>query len=261
MLADSVEFAANEVNAREGTLNAKHEFDPAAVTDNDRQSGLSKAVLGMDPKRFPVHADAAMQARVDALGARLVPAYQRAMPDSEPTKIHFRFQVVDQPRLHDALTLSNGIILVPYQVIDRLENDDQLATVLADNIATALEKQDLRMTPAWQKLTAVDIAGAAGALFVPGLGLATGFGGGAIATKMLRNEEEQSGRVSLVLLSDAGFRIAEAPKTWWLLASLKPKDISKIDMPYRAHYLYATLASTWQPQGQSPALHALAATR
>ena len=47
----------------------------------------------------------------------------------------------------DAITLPSGVIAVPYQVVERMQNDDQLATVLADNIAENLEKDSVRMVP------------------------------------------------------------------------------------------------------------------
>ncbi len=79
-----------------------------------------------------------MQARVDAIGATLVAKYQRDLPDADETKINFRFQLIDNKKWHDAVALPSGIILIPHQVVERLQNDSQLATVLADNIATVL---------------------------------------------------------------------------------------------------------------------------
>lgn len=244
---ETAEFIPNNITKQEAKLREKREFDPAATTQQDRQSGLSEAFLGLDPKRFPATSDEALQQRVVTIGERLVPAYQKALPDDDPAKLNFRFQVVDQPKLHDAWTMPNGIILVPQQVLARLENDDEIAALLADNIAVALEKQEYRELPTGRALTATEIAGLAGELFVPGLGLATVVGTGVAGEKVIRNLEEQSGRVSLQLLHDAGFNIAQAPRTWWLLASLKPKPLEEIRLPYRAAYVYGQLFATWPP--------------
>jgi hypothetical protein len=141
-----------------------------------------------------------MQRRVQTIGETLIPTYQRDLAAGDPSKINFRFQVVDETKLRDARTLSNGIILVPQQVVTRLKNDSQVATVLADNIACALEKQQLRLIPVGRAMAAGDVALLVGGAFVPGLGFAAPAGlmaGGAV---ILRREEEQSGRVSLVLL-------------------------------------------------------------
>ena len=96
--------------------------------------------------------------------------------------------------------------------MQRLENDSQLATVLADNIACALEKQELRQIPTRRAMTAGNVALTAGGFFVPGLGLTGLAAGSASSETMQKHAEEQSGRVSLVLLHQAGYDIGEAPK-------------------------------------------------
>lgn len=242
--ATTLTYSVNTLSNREAKLSNKDEFDPSAVTEQDRQGAISSFVLGTNAKRFPAYKDAAMQQRIESIGAKLVPAFQQALPESAPSKLNFRFQVVDKDKLKDAVTLTNGIILIPRQVVERLENDAQVATILADNIACALEKQTFRQIPARKVMTGTTIATAAAAVFVPGLGLATGVGESVAASKMLKHAEEQSGRVSLSLLHDAGYDITQAPITWWILASKKPR--TKTDMPYRARYLYNQLATTWR---------------
>ena len=187
-----------------------------------------------------------MQARIERIGASLIPSYQHDLPDTDPTKINFRFQLIDQPKWHDAITLPDGIILVPRQVIERLQNDSQIATVLADNIACALEKQTFRQIPARRKMTAAEIAGTAGGFFVPGLGLATDIANNRAAAIILRHTEEQSGRVSLVFLRNAGYDISEAPLAWWLLAPNKSQPMINTPLPYRAAYLYQTIGTAWR---------------
>jgi predicted Zn-dependent protease len=189
-----------------------------------------------------------MQARVSAIGIRLVPRYQRELPDTDETKINFRFQVVGHEKWHDAVAWPNGIILVPYDVVERLQNDSQLAAVLADNIACALEKQGPHAIPAARKMSAFAVAGAIGSAFVPGLVLAMGPANEVAlvaADVMIRHAREQSGRVSLGLLRDAGYDVTQAPLAWWLLAPGKAKKLEEIAMPERATYLYKVLGETW----------------
>jgi Domain of unknown function (DUF5666) len=242
--ADKASFTDNKIIPREDKLLAKTNYDPEKIDSDVHQSGVSKAFLGQDPKKMPPYKDAAMQARIDRIGASLIPAYQKALPESDLTKIIFRFELVDQKKWHDARTMPSGIILVPYQIVDRLKDDSQLATVLADNIACALEKQDFRQQPTNQKLTALNLAGLAGGFFVPGLGLATGIGTTGTGVAMLHRAEQQSGRVSLSLLSDAGYDIQQAPLAWWMLESNNTIDPADNSIPYRAAYLYQTIAAT-----------------
>lgn len=246
LLAESAAFKSNAIPKGEDNLRTKSEYDPKTVDPRDKQSGTSKFFLGTKVKKIPPYNDPAMQSRIDRIGASLIPAYQRNLPATDPTKIDFRFQLIDEPKWHDALTLPNGIILVPRQVVERMQNDSQLATVLADNIACAIEKQLYRELPTSHKMTAAQLGSDAGAFFVPGLGIATAVANYKIATTILRHTEEQSGRVSLNFLHDAGYDIYEAPRAWWLLAPKRPKDISEIDLPERAAYLYSVIGQTWR---------------
>ena len=236
IVADRVVFSKNIIGAGEDKLRSKREYDPNAIAPNTKQNALSKTFRGVDPKLIPPYKDPAVQARVDTIGATLVPKYQRDLPDTDETKINFRFQVIDNKKWHDAVALPSGIILVPHQVVERLQNDSQLATVLADNISTVLEKQDLRLQPTAHRMAAESWAG----LVVPGFGLASY----AEYKDLLRHLEEESGRVSLFLLHDAGYDIYQAPLAWWALGSAK--GIGSTPLPRRAEYIYKMLGETWR---------------
>ena len=249
--AESAKLSRNTVSDGEEKLRARYEFDPAAVPTSEKQSTASMMFIGIKRKRFPPYTDSAMQARVDAIGAKLVPAYQRALRDSDPAKINFRFQVIDTKWFRDALSLPSGIILVPHQVVERMQNDSQLATVLADNMACALEKQQYRNAPAIEALSAATWGADVAGIFIPGVGL-IGTGTSIAAQDLATKTEDQSGRVSLGLLHDAGYDLDQAPMAWWLLASRKPEPTLRIPMPHRAAYLYRALGENWQNPAADP---------
>ena len=254
---NAAEVWPNTVPHAEDKLRTKREFDPAAVTEADKQSGASKFFLGYDAKKFPAHQDEELQARVNRIGQSLIPAYQRALPASDPGKINFRFQVVETEHFRDAITFANGIILVPWPAIGRLQNDSQIATVLADNIACALEKQEILHQPTHNALTAANWAGVAAGFVIPGAGLATGLTTGAMERHALTMNERQSGRVSLTLLHDAGYELHQAPIAWRLLEPKKEKPLATAGIGDRSNYLYAQLGNTWHeatPAPQAPAL-------
>jgi hypothetical protein len=211
-----------------------------ASGDPSAQEERFRAKQGYDPTKFPPFVNPALQARIDAIGNKLVPAYQRTLPDTDPARIHFRFQLIDTDRLREALTLPNGITLVPHQVVERLKGDSELATVLADSIATALERQQYRMRQAvWA--SAAGLYG--GWLLFPVTGVTIPAASVLGAQEMENRLLEQSGRESLALLNDAGYDIDQAPMAWWLLASNKP--LAKTPMPQRAAYLYSILGAEW----------------
>jgi hypothetical protein len=245
IVAAQAVFTKNAVGGAEGKLRGKNEYDPAQVDPKDKQGAVSKALLGTKVKRIPPYNDPVMQARIDRIGASLVPDYQRALPATDPTKIDFRFQLIDEP-WSVTYDLPSGIVLVPIHMVDRMQNDAQVAAILADSIASGLEKRDYRDQPAMHAMEAAGWATQAGGFFVPGLGLA-GLGGNTIAySTMERHNREQSGRVSLGLLHDAKYDIYQAPLAWWILASKKSKDLSEIAVPERAKYLYEILGTTWR---------------
>jgi hypothetical protein len=238
------------VSRGETKLRAKTDFDPSAVPDEAKQSLLRESFVGFDPKRFPPYKDAAMQARVERIGGRLIPAWNQEMPDSNTAKIHFRFQVISAKWFHDAWTLPSGVILISHQVVERMENDDQLATVLADNIACALERQEYRVKPAAHAATAAQVGADVAEVFVPFVGPAIQVATIGGASEVLRRQQEQSGRVSLRLLNDAGYDIRQAPLAWWRLATLKNEPVKALSMPDRAAYLYKTLGEHWSSGAQ-----------
>lgn len=241
VIASKVKLSPESITQGEENLRAKSEFDPAAVPPDAKQNLIRVAAREPDPKRFPPYSDPAMQARVNEIGNKLIPAFQRNLSDSAPAKIHFQFQLIDTKLFRDGLPLPNGIILVPHQVVERMQNDSQLAAVLADSIACALERQKYLSLPATRTAEAV----AWGGLFVPVVGEDI-FADGTIARMEIQLKlERQRGRVSLDLLKDAGYDIDQAPIAWWLLAPIKPKPINEIDMPDRAGYLYRILGKSW----------------
>jgi len=246
LVAEEAVFTQNGITHGEDKLREKNEYDPKSVDPSSKQSAVSKHFLGPNPKKVPPYDNPAMQARIDRIGQSLIPAYQRDLPSDDPAKINFRFQLVDQPKWNNTWALPNGITLIPRQCVERMQNDSQLAELLASDIAYVIEKQTFRQIPTRRKMTAAQAAGTAAGLFVPGLGLATDVADMEASSIMLRHEREQSGRVSLVLLHNAGYDIHQAPLAWWLLAPKKPTPMIDTPLPERAAYLYQALGTTWK---------------
>ena len=245
VVAEKVRFAPVVVGKREEQYRSKSNFNPSKVPASAKQSGASMYFLGMNPKRFPPYKDPEMQARIDEIGDKLIPAWQRDLIDSDPAKVHFRFQVISTRKFRDALALSSGVILVPQQVVARMQNDSQLAAVLADNIAVVLERWDFRHLSDARELAAAGYGADAAGFFIPGVVLVDPLLGVGGYRALMTKQEHQSGRVALALMRDAGYDIDQAPVAWWLLASKTPKPISDIPLPGRAAYLYKILGECW----------------
>ncbi len=248
VVLDKADFSPNTINHREDRLRMKTDYDPSVIDKGDAQSGASKLFQGKDIKRLPAWHDAAMQERVERIGSSLIPAFQKALSEDDPTRIDFRFQVIDQSKQRDSRSMPSGIVLVPYQLVERLPDDSQLAAVLAISIAEVLEKEDLRTIPTTHKMLAANIAGAAASAFVPGVELVPSVANFTVVRSAQQHAEQQIARVSLWLLHDAGYDITQAPMAWWSLAAKTKGDPLPKDMPDRSAFLYQALGSTWQPK-------------
>jgi len=253
LVAASASVGPDIVGTREESLRKKDEYDPSAVSARAKQNFLKDGVtggcgwsmlMGCDPKNFPPYKDAAMQARIENIGNSLIPLHQRDLPGSDQAKINFRFQLIDTKLFRDVLVLPSGIILVPHQVVERLRNDSQLAAVLAEGIAGALEKQEYRTK---RKVRAA-FASAMATPLVPYAAL-----GFTAAREIEEKETEQRDRVSLALMCTAGYDIDQAPIAWWLLAPGKPQPLSETEMPERTDYLYRILGAVWRKSAVSTA--------
>jgi hypothetical protein len=245
VVASAVKLTRNNVPSRQEKAREKADYDPAAVDPNAKQNPAAKAFLGVDPKKTPPYPDPTMQARISKVGESLVPQYQKDLPDSDPTKLHFRFQLVDEPKLRDAMTWPSGVILVPKQVVERMENDSQLAAVLADGVAGLLQNQYYRLQSLQIKAAAAEVA----ELAIPfGVGAASQVATYKIASDAELRIQRQAARISLCLMKDAGYNLAEAPKAWWILSTKEPKPLVDVKLPERVQYLYEQLGTTWRSQ-------------
>jgi hypothetical protein len=181
--------------------------------------------------------DQAMQERVRRVAMKVIPEYQKQLPDDSPSKIHFRIYVVDEPVYREDIECGIGFILVPRQVVERLANDDQLAAIMANGVAWSMMGQSARLVSENLELLGVIIAGDVAGAFVPGANLATDVGVDIAGREIYKHMQEQAGRIAVALLGDAGYDPLQAPEAWKRLAPKKmPKDPSLLKYPSRAAY-------------------------
>lgn len=204
-----------------------------------------QAAAGSLWKRIARWPDTMMEQHIAAIGEKLIPGYQRALPDNDPGKIHFRFEVIDGSRMgSEPVPLPDGLVLLPRLDVQRLQNDSQIAALLADSIACILENQPWRTRIAVNAATAGESIVNASESMIASAKQA-GFSGSRDQMRdVLGDEYAQSGRVSLELMHDAGFDIEQAPVAWWLLAN-HDKQLTAVTLPYRPAALYQVLGTLW----------------
>jgi predicted Zn-dependent protease len=93
--------------------------------------------------KFKLIADEEVQTYINDVGRRLIPAYQRDLPASDPGKLNFRFFVVAN-RDANAFALANGTVVVNAGLFAVLENEAKLAAVVGHEIAHATQEHTWR---------------------------------------------------------------------------------------------------------------------
>jgi hypothetical protein len=205
---------------------------------------------------YPVAENAELQDRVRKIGTRLVPQYQRDLPDDDPAKIPFRFYAIQEGDIRFALGCKDGLVLVPTPVVGRMQNDSELAAVLADAVAVNLQRQNVQIQADMKWIAAAEAAAYAA------VGLAGVTGAAIAAHPFLRKIEEQRGRIALSLMSDAGFDPWQAPEAWRMLAPMSfPKNPSKLKYPERSKYQLEILQLQYKPAASSAEAQASSTTQ
>ena len=241
--AQKIEFCHAELEPGEAKL-WRH-MEPK-VKEPD-YSSLAPGELKMHWKKYRSVPDREAQDYIAKLGESLVPAHQKDLPADDPLKIPFRFYLVQDKRFN-AAAYPNGVVIVHSVVFDSLQNEAQLAFVLAHEISHAVEKHQ------WQALhyhRGELIALRAGGAFVPFGGLVTNLAASDIQNQFARSLENQADRVGLEWMLAAGYDIREAPASW---KAVSIKDGDRITNPFwdshdnhttRRSYLMAELRNNY----------------
>ena len=129
---ESVEFQRNETSG--GEQNYRKSLK-VKVTEPDferhRAGGVRYGSSGGGYYRILANAEA--QEYISELGWKLVPQFQKDLPDDDPTKIPFKFYIVKELSL-GAVALPTGIVVVYSDLFATLDNEAQLASVVGHEI-------------------------------------------------------------------------------------------------------------------------------
>ncbi len=151
----------NQIDQREQEFWAK--LTPAIQAPDYQNHAPGTVSFSHAPKggMLRILPDQDVQNFVSELGTTLIPPYQRDLPETDATKIHFRFYVVqpagaafdDEVRRSDGLSrllraswdegvvaLPNGLIFVPETMLARIENEAELAAIVSHAITSVLQK-------------------------------------------------------------------------------------------------------------------------
>lgn len=180
--ASQLRFWPNKTSAKESKYLKR--FTAKISTDN--VTGSPYRIQLTHGNAIDILVDRFIQARVSKLGMELVPQYQKNLPDSDASKIHFQFYVVRPYRpalgsglldingvlpvgggdgggdiylnlsvlndVGDVIALPSGMVLIPDRVLVSLQNDAQLEALLSDAVESLLQKQAFLAQHHWNGL-------------------------------------------------------------------------------------------------------------
>ncbi len=242
LIASEARFATSDVGEGEQNL----------IADSE------KRVNPKHPPKFQPSPDAAMQARVRRIGDSLVPSFERPSPTSDPIWAPIRFEIIEGKNCQGMGVAANGAILICAWAVQRMQNDSQLAALLAFSVARIIEHQPWRLHRDTDVIDTATAAMSVAAALDPFL-LPVAVGESHADREILLSAlTAQAARVSLWLLHDAGYDIHQAPIAFWLIASKKPKALADIPIPAEASFLYMYLGLEWRkapPAGFDPHSH------
>lgn len=157
--------------------------------------------------------DEAINGYVKRVGDSLIPEYQKDLPASDPTKVNFRFFVVQpdtaaEPEIDHPISYPNGVILIPEHVLTSLDNEAQLSALLGRCIAYVLQKEHYLHRK--QLLTDGLVSAAASVPF----GFPAGAFGALKLQRALAEMNSRAERVGLTYMLMAGYDLREAPFAW-----------------------------------------------
>ena len=173
--------------------------------------------------------DRKVQDYVSRLGTSLIPQYQEALPETDETRVHFRFYVVQsdgstfddevenidcldywmlRPSWDDAvLALPNGVIFVPMSTLTGVGSEAQLAAILSSAIASVLQGQSYYAAQQSSRYGGGWVGDMSDALASAADWESFTFG-------FVLWRDEQSMRIGIRQMYLAGYDIREAPFAW-----------------------------------------------
>ncbi len=230
-----------------------------ALTSRDKK--LRKVHVGDNITSAKV--DAKLQERIQKVGEKLIPVFQKNLAATDPQKINFQFFVCDMDLLHVPEALQSGTIVLSKRVVGFLQNDDQIAAVLANGMAQILEWQ-------YPYYDGVQLSGKGQAQ-----ALAVGFFAplpiAALApipydstinwNTPLSPSGKEKARVALSLMHDAGFDIRQAPAAWQHIGAQYPKPSKSKALPQPSIYMIRILAKEYHAYGENSSVENVPASK
>lgn len=218
------------------SFNSTPQLTKQLGTFNLPVNNLYKGNISVGGLKFKLVEDYKVQGYVNKVGNKLIPAYMQELPDNHENKINFRFYVVDNP-VFNAFAFPDGSVFVNTGLLAVIENEAQLASILAHEIAHVTHEHGKKRmgSQVWVKTAVTAAIIGVNAVSATKLdnnakamisSLVT-IGGTGFLAFYGRKHEEQSDRVGLYYMEKAGYDPRESAAVWARLQTVTGKTTTK----------------------------------
>ncbi|AOS43669.1 TPR repeat-containing protein YfgC precursor [Lacunisphaera limnophila] len=191
---------------------------------------MSQTAFADLKKRTPLSRNQADQARVRQIGERLAKVAFWDVPAAD-----WEFVVFDSPQQINAFAMAGGKVGVYSGLFQICHNDDQLASVLAHEIAHVAAKhvnerlsQDMAIQGGGLLVGGVMSTTGAGAIPANAVLNAYGLSSSITATGFDRGKEKEADHIGLIYMARAGYNPEEAPK---VIENLEQASAGRVTPP------------------------------
>lgn len=170
---------------------------------------LSNGTAVIGGQKFKLVEDLGVQTYVNKVGFKLVPRYIKDLDRTDPSKLSFRFYVVED-NSPNAFAFADGSVFIHTGLLKILKNEAQLAGVIGHEMAHATHEHSRRSKDSVLS-QGMSVGTKIGVLAKDDLAT---FGLGILKNKFDRDMENQADRVGLRYMYDADYDPRESPKVW-----------------------------------------------
>jgi predicted Zn-dependent protease len=206
-----------------------------------------------------VPADQVLHDRLQRIGTKLIPQFQRSLADDDPRKIPFLFYAVDDEDMRNFICAPRGgLIFYPRYLIERMQNEDQLAAALAMPIAVVLQRQGLGKEMREWPAVRDELSTVALYATIPYFGAFPLDIMGALPDHRIPVRiQEQVGRIAISLVADAGYDPWQAPEAFELLVARRlPNGAMSVKHTHLSEYALSILNLEYRRATTREAKHA-----
>jgi predicted Zn-dependent protease len=177
----------------------------AAGFSPDEERALGKKFLLMVESRLPLITDPDVVSYVEKLGRKI-------LAQAGPQFFDYKFYVIRDEALN-AFAAPSGLVFVHSGMLEAMDNESELAGILAHEVAHVVARHIARRIERTQKLSLITMVGVLAGVFLGGGKAAEAVASGALAAtstlslKYSREDEEEADRMAFKWVQGAGYDV------------------------------------------------------